>query len=83
MRYLPILLLAGCVSGVEPYGPDTYIVSVTDHSGGSTPGDLRAMAAEKAEAYCADRGKKMQAESVAPAADISAGSRTTLIFTCR
>lgn len=59
--------VAACasVSDVVPTGPDTYMVSAHGVMGYWSGGEQKAKAFERANAFCAAKGKTMQAVNVA------------------
>ena len=79
MRYLVVLVLAGCASpsDVVPYGNGLYMVTASDRGGATSEGDPQAMAAKEASAYCAKQGKTMQ-----PQQQSKMGTTAALSFTC-
>lgn len=83
MRYLAVLLLAGCASTTEvvPYGGGLYLITANDSSGVTNFGELQTLAAKEANAYCAKQGKTMRA-SQHSASHNPAGTTATLVFSC-
>ena len=83
MRYLIVLLLAGCasVTDVASYG-DAYIVGAGDPGGGVSQTTLQVMAAEEANKFCARQGKKMQVKNSTVSGNRWVGTDASLVFTC-
>ena len=88
----PILLIlllgsvvAGCASSsaVTPYGKDSYIVAVDDTWGVKAPSQLQVVAAQKANAFCAQQGKVLRVRSTTHGgvAWVS-GTSSSLVFSC-
>ena len=84
MRYLIILLLAGCASTSEvvPYGAGMYLITARSGSGTATRGELQVMAAKEANAYCAKQGKSMQVKEDAAIGNVWTGTSSRLLFSC-
>jgi hypothetical protein len=83
MRYLAVLVLAGCASTTEvvPYGGGMYLITANDDFGATNFGELHTKAAKAANAYCAQQGKTMRASQTSANRN-PAGTTTTLIFSC-
>src|SRR5438105_644340 len=83
MRYLAVLVLAGCASTTEvvPYGGGMYLITANDGSGVTNFGQLHTQAAKEANAYCDKQGKTMRASQTSANRN-PAGSTATLIFSC-
>ena len=83
MRYLAVLLLAGCASTTEvvSYGGGLYLISANDSSGITNFGELQTQAAKEANVYCAKQGKTMRASQHSTSRN-SAGATATLVFSC-
>jgi hypothetical protein len=64
VRYLLVLLIAGCVSTSEvmEVGKDRYMVSAT--MGGNLPewDDVKGLALTKAREHCSNLGRQMEAD---------------------
>ena len=84
MRYLIVLLLAGCASTSEvvPYGSGVYLVTAKSNSGTASRWELQAMAAKDANAYCAKQGKTMQVKEDTAIGNVWTGTSSRLLFTC-
>ena len=83
MRYLAVLLLAGCASTTEvvPYGGGLYLITANDSSGITSSGELQTQAAKEANAYCAKQGKTMRVSQSSTSYN-PAGGTATLVFSC-
>lgn len=84
MRYLIVLLLAGCASTSEvvPYGSGVYLITAKSGSGTATRWELQTMAAKDANAYCAKQGKTMQVKEDTAIGNVWTGTSSRLLFTC-
>lgn len=85
MRYLVVLLLAGCAttSQVVPHGTDGYLVNVDDPSGSHSTGALQRMAIAEATRYCEKQGKMMRVrEATSSGAYGWTGTSANLVFAC-
>jgi hypothetical protein len=85
MRYMVIVLLAGCasVSNVAPYGNDTYIVSASDPGGTTGRDDLHVKVVEQANIHCSKLSKKMVVKDAQVSGNRWAGTGATLVFSCQ
>lgn len=84
MRYLPVLLLAGCVSTsqIVPHGNDAFLVNVDDPSGAHSKSSLQRKAIEEAQTYCAARGKIMRVQGTVATGNAWVGTSADVVFTC-
>lgn len=65
MRYLSVLLLAGCAStGVVSTGTDTYMIGGKAKGLGASGHDASADLYREANAYCGKQGRKFEQISV-------------------
>ena len=83
MRYLLVVLLAGCAStsAVTPYGAD-FLVTATDGGGATRRNELEVMAVSAANGHCAKLGKKMAVKSSTTSGNRWTGSGARLVFAC-
>lgn len=82
---LVVLALFGCakVGKVVPYGPDTYIINADNAAGMRSKNYLQVRAIEKANAFCAQRGKVVSVQNATGAgAHMWSGTSANVIFTC-
>lgn len=83
MRYLFVLLLAGCATHpVQPYGPDTWIVTSSDATILGTRGKAEARVLRAANEFCAKQGLKMQPKDSSASGNVWTGTSGRLVFTC-
>ncbi len=84
MRYVSLLLVAGCASTsrVVPYGKDTFMVTADDGGGRTNIPRLQVMVAEEANAHCAKLGKTMEVKSASARGNAWIGRSATLTFSC-
>jgi hypothetical protein len=84
MRYVLILLAAGCASAsrVVPYGKDTFMVTADDGGGSTNIPRLQVMVAEEANAHCAKLDKRMEVKSASARGNVWIGRSATLFFSC-
>lgn len=83
MRWLLILLLAGCSRHpVMPYGPDTYIVNSSGSTIVSTRGKAETSALRSANAHCSKIGKVMQVADLQSSGNAWTGTSGRLVFKC-
>lgn len=56
------LVMTGCssVSAVTPIGPNSYMVGSNAHGGFSSDAEVKALAINRANEYCAGQGKVAQ-----------------------
>jgi hypothetical protein len=60
-----MLCMAGCssVSPVTPTGPNSYMVGSNAHGGFSSDAEVKALAINRANQFCAEQGKVAQVTS--------------------
>lgn len=82
---LSAVALVGCAttSDVVPYGKDSFLLSSGDVWGGYSQGTLQVKAAQRASAFCAERGKVFVVRN-AGGQGVQGWTSTssTLIFSC-
>lgn len=83
--YVLAVLAVGCAttSDVVPYGKDTYMLSSGDVWGGYSQGSLQVKAAQRASAFCADKGKVFVVRNTGgQGVQGWTSTSSTLIFSC-
>lgn len=82
MIALVVLLLAGCATHqVQPYGPDTFIVSGYNYFTGSRASTETKMIAS-ANAFCGQSGKTMRPQASNVSGNMWTGASGRLVFNC-
>lgn len=83
MRYLLVLLLAGCATHpVQPYGDGSYIVTSSDATVFGTRGKAEARVLRAANEHCAKMGLRMQPKESGATGNVWTGTSGRLVFTC-
>lgn len=83
MRYLLVLLLAGCATHpVHPYGDGSYIVTASDVSILGSRGKSEARVLRAANEHCAKMGLRMQPKESGATGNVWTGTSGRLVFTC-
>jgi hypothetical protein len=82
---MALLALFGCAttSDIVPYGKDSFLLSSDDVWGGYSQGSLQVKAAQRASAFCAERGKVFVVRNTSgQGVQGWTSTSSTLIFTC-